>query len=130
MNTKKSAGFSIVELILAIIVGAVLFLAINVITTDYLHLGQRSRNLVLANSFTEGKVEALRNIGYSGLTTGTTDISSELPADLQSPKSASLQISDSSSGLKKVDITVNYTDQTITRTYSYSTYIGELGVGK
>ena len=111
------------------VVGLAFILLTNVAVTNYLHLSTRARQLSLANSFVEGEVEALRNQGYNALTDGTTDISSQLPAALQSPKSASVQISSPSGGIKQIDITVTYNDQ-VSRSYSYTTYIGELGVGQ
>ena len=127
---KDQRGFSIVELILAIVVGVGFIAGMDVIVNDYLHLGQNSRNLILANSYVEGKIEALRSTGYNGLSNGTTDLASELPSQLSSPRSGSMIISSPSSGLKQVDISVTYTDQGANRTYSYRTYVGELGVGQ
>lgn len=115
------------------IVGTGFILTTNVAVSNYAHLATRDRQLSLANSFVEGEVEALRNQGFNAISTGTTDISSQLPSGLQSPKSASLNVSypggNPDSGIKQIDITVNYTDQ-ISKSYSYTTYIGELGVGQ
>lgn len=129
LKTTES-GFSVVELIVAIAVGAMLVIATNGIVNTYVHVGQKSRSLLLANSYVEGKIEALRNQGYNSLTLGTTDISSELPSALPSPKSASLKVTNPSSGIKQVDIAVSYYDQGVSRSYSYTTYLGELGVGQ
>ncbi|HET9850163.1 MAG TPA: prepilin-type N-terminal cleavage/methylation domain-containing protein [Candidatus Saccharimonadales bacterium] len=125
-----TAGFSIVELIIAIAVGGLLVLATNNIINTYLHTGQKSRNLLLANSYVEGKVEALRNQGFNALNVGDSDITSELPSALPNPKSASLDITNPSPGIKQIDITLSFYDQGTTRSYSYTTYIGELGVGQ
>jgi hypothetical protein len=130
MITRKQSGFSLVELILSIVVGVGFITALNVIVNDYVHLGQYSRDLILANSYVEGKVEALRGAGYNSLNDGTTDLATELPAQLHSPKSGSMTISAPSAGIKQVDISVSYNNQGSTRTYTYRTYIGELGVGQ
>lgn len=102
----------------------------SLIIGNYSHLSGRGRNLVLSSSFVEAKVEALRSIGYNGLGDGTSDIGNELPAELAQPRSASLQISAQGAGLRQIDIIVTYSDQGTPRTYSYRTYIGELGVGQ
>ena len=99
MRQVSNRGFTIVELVIAIVVGGVIFATAGVAISNYSHLSGRGQNLVLANSFAEGKVESLRSISYSGLSTGTTDISGELPAGLQAPKSASLEISEPTQGL-------------------------------
>ncbi|HET9721972.1 MAG TPA: hypothetical protein VFP32_02995 [Candidatus Saccharimonadales bacterium] len=111
------------------IVGLIFLLSANVAITNYVNIGQRSKSLLLANSFAEGKVEELRSIGYNGLTLGTTDISSQLPSALKLPRSASMQITSPQAGLKQVDITISYTESG-SRSLSYTTYIGELGVSQ
>lgn len=90
----------------------------------------RSRDAVIANSYAEGKVEALRSQGFLGLTDGTTNLTSELPPELQAPRSASMTISSQSTSIKRVVLTVTYSDRGTARTYQYTTYIGELGVGQ
>lgn len=130
-QTKKisNEGFSIVELIIAIIVGTGFFLTINSAVNSYVHLATRNRSLVLANSFAEGEVEALRNQGYNSINTGITSLTSQMPSGLHSPKSSSMTVTTPTAGIKKIDITVTYKDQ-VSRSFSYTTYIGELGVGQ
>ena len=127
---QNEEGFSIVELVIAIVVGATFILATNVIIDNYIHLGQRGRNLTIANSYTEGKVEAIRNIGYNALDDGVSDISSDLPTQLTGPKSGSITISQPQTGLKQIDISITYNDNGTSRTSTYRSYIGELGVGQ
>lgn len=130
MKQPDKHGFTIVELLLAIAVGTIYAISINTVSTTYMRTGQEVRNLSIANAYVEGKIESLRNAGYNSLATGTTNITSELPTQLLSPRSASLQISAPSSGIKQVDVSVTYNDQGTQRTYSYTTYLGELGVGQ
>lgn len=115
------------------VVGTGFILVTNLAVNNYVHLANRDRQLTLANSFAEGEVESLRNSGFNAINTGTTDLSGQLPSDMESPKSASLNVTyqggNPDSGVKQIDITVNYTDQ-VARSYSYTTYIGELGVGQ
>lgn len=125
---NKSEGFSIVELILSITIGVLFITSLTQITNNYVSLGQKSRNVILSNSYVEGKVEALRNIGYNGLNVGTTDLSSELPAQLPTPRSATMTVTSPSNGLKQADISVTYNDKGKVQTYSYTTYVGELSV--
>jgi len=128
MKHSNSEGFSIVELILSITIGVLFITSLTQITNNYVSLGQKSRNVILSNSYVEGKVEALRNIGYNGLNIGTTDLSSELPAQLPTPRSAAMTVTSPSNGLKQADISVTYNDKGKTQTYSYTTYVGELSV--
>jgi len=126
----NQAGFTLVELVVTMLVGTIFLLALNDSVTSYLHTGKQVQDLTIANSYVEGKIESLRNTGYNALTIGSTNITSELPSSLKPPRSASLQVTAPQTGLKKVDISVTYNDQGASRTYSYTTYIGELGVGQ
>lgn len=127
---KQDGGFTIVELLITLLVGAVMVTGLNAIVVSQSFLGERSRDLVLANSFVEGKFESLRSLGFLGLNDGTTDITSELPTELNNPRSGSIVVTPHSSGTKKIAITITYNEQGRPRTYSYSTLIGELGVGQ
>lgn len=126
----KEDGFTIVELIVALVVGSILVGVVNLVFTNQSYLSQRVRDTVLANAYAEGKVEALRSAGYLGINNGSTDITSELPSELNAPRSGSLVVSTPSDGLKQVDLTINFNEQGTPRTLSYRTYIGELGVGQ
>ncbi len=133
MKTTKPAalpGFTIVELLVTIALSGIIVGSLSQVTTSYLHLSQRGRYLNLANAYVEAKVETLRNQGYSSLTPGTTNISSELPSQMPPVRNASMVIGSPSGGLKQVDISVSYTDQGQSNSYNYTTYIGELGVGQ
>lgn len=112
------------------IVGTMMIGSAILILTSHLHLSQRGRDLVIANAYIENKIEGLRSIGFAGLSDGTTDITSELPTELNAPRSGSYVISSPSSAVKRVVVTITYNDQGDNRTYSYTTYIGELGAGQ
>lgn len=131
-NREKTSesGFTIVELLITLVVGAVLVTGINSIVVSQSFLAQRSRDLIIANAFVEAKVEELRSLGFSGLSNGTTVITGQLPTELSTPRSASQVITSYSGAIKKVVYTINYNEQGASRTYSYSTFIGELGVGQ
>lgn len=126
----SDSGFTVVELLVAIIVSAIVIGTINLALVNLIHVGKRNRDLVLVNAYVEGKVEALRSAGFKSLTNGTTDISSELPTGLTPPRSGTMVVSSVDVSTEKIDISVTYNDQGANRTYSYTTYIGELGVGQ
>src|SRR6478609_4449888 len=102
MKYRNVAGFSIIELILAIVVGTTFLGSMSLVTNSYTNLGKRSRNLVLANAYAEAKVEGLRNSGYNSLSIGTTSLTAELPSQLPG-RSGSLVISQPQTGLKQLD---------------------------
>ncbi len=129
-DISASAGFTIVEVLVSIAVAAIVTTSLNQVVTTYLHVSQRGRYLNLANSYVEAKVEAMRNIGYSGLAVGTSSLTSELPSQLPPSRSATMAIIDLGGGIKKVDLSVSYFEQGQSNAYAYTTYIGELGVGQ
>lgn len=122
-------GFTVVELLVTIIVGGILIVGINTLYTTQSYINQHGRDQVVANAFIEGKVESLRSQGFLTLNNGTTDITSELPDELNDASGTQV-ISSQNDATKKVVLTVNYNEQGANRTYVYTTYIGELGVGQ
>lgn len=128
--TTESKGFTIVELLVTMIVGGLLAGSVALFLAQHTHLAQRGRDVSVTNSFVENKVESIRSAGYLSLTDGTSDITSELPSELKPPRSASLVVSSESASIKQVDISVTYNDQGAARTYTYTTFVGELGVGQ
>lgn len=129
MKKEGQAGFSIVELILAIVVGITFISSMNLVVDNYTDLGKRNRNLLLVNSFAEAEIEQLRNNTYNSLNIGTTSLTSQLPSQLPDA-SGSMTVSQAQTGLKQIDLTISYNDLGTTRTYTYRTYEGELGVGQ
>lgn len=130
MKKLSQDGLTIVELLVTIAVAAVVITALTEVVTGYLHIAQRGRYLSLANSFAESEMEALRNQGYNSLTIGSTSLTASLSNQLPPSRSASMSITSPQTGLKQIFITVSYTDNGVSSTYSYTTYIGELGVGQ
>jgi prepilin-type N-terminal cleavage/methylation domain-containing protein len=130
LKQKNAKGFTLVELMVTIVVAAIVITALNEVVTGFLHVSQRGRYLNLANSFVESEVEALRNESYNSLSVGTTSLTSQLPSQLPPASSGSITISNPQAGLKQIDLSVSYNDQGVSNTYSYTTYIGELGVGQ
>jgi prepilin-type N-terminal cleavage/methylation domain-containing protein len=138
LNTQ--AGFTLIELVVA-----VAFLGIVIVAISNLFIGLRQVNRS-ANGYTiaveaaQQEMETLRNTAYSGVTVGTTDITTSLlsayPA-LLSPRSATLTVAyintDGSSaavdtGLKKVDVAVSYTDRTGTKNVQFRTWMANKGI--
>jgi len=126
----KQAGFTLVELMTAIVIGAFFVGAASTLLVNSSRIAQRSRDVAVANSFAEDKVEEQRSIGYLGLIVGTTNITTQLPAELAKPRNATLTISQHTTAVKKVLLTMEYNDQGKQKTYKYTTYVGELGVGQ
>lgn len=128
--TKNTSGFTIVELLIAISVFAIIIPALASFLNLLSVINDRARDTAVVNALVENKAESLRSISFVGITDGTTDFTGELPGTISTPRSATYNISSLSTSLKQVDVTVAYNDHGQTRTLSYRTYIGELGVGQ
>ena len=131
MKRKLSSdGFTLVEILVAMVVAAIVVGSLSQVVTSYVHVSSRGRYLNLANSYVEAKIEALRNDGFNALSTGTTSLTGELSTQLPPSRSASMVVTIPITGIKQVDITVSYKDNGQTNSYGYTTYLGELGVGQ
>lgn len=127
---KKNQGFTVVELLIAIGVFAVIVPSLAGFLNLLSIVNDRARDTSVINALIENKVESLRSISFVGITDGTTDFTAELPDTISEPNSATYEVSSLSSSLKAVDLTVTYNDHGQNKTMTYRTYIGELGVGQ
>ncbi len=132
LNQKNEQGFTVLEVLITIVISGFFIISMSTIVKNLNVLNARTRDLTVATAFVENKVEALRNSTYLALPADGTsvDFSSEIPATLTSPRTATFVVSDIGLALKRVDITLSYNDFGETRTVNYSTSIGELGVGQ
>lgn len=130
MAKKTEQGFTIIELLVTIAVVGILVPTLAGFVNTLNRFNDRARDLTLVNSLAENKIESLRSIGYSGVSTGTTSFDSELPATLGSPRSASYTVTAPHTGIKQIDLTISFNDHGTTQTVDYRTFVGELGVGQ
>ena len=130
MNKKRQKGFTVVELVVAIVIAGIIIPAIAVALNNLTAINHRARDLALANAAAQNKVESLRSIGYNSVNNGTVDFSAELPGSMGSPKTASYSVSSPTTGEKQIDVNISFTDYGVTRNLTYRTYMSELGVGQ
>lgn len=126
MKHSKESGFSIVELIVAIVLFGIAIPAVAGLISVLTQMNDRTSDTVAINSIAENKIESLRSKGFNGVPVGTTTFTNELPGYLPTPKTASYVISQLSPSVKVVDVTVT----TAGIQTNFKTYIGELGVGQ
>jgi type II secretory pathway pseudopilin PulG len=124
------SGFTIVELVTTIVIAGFIIPAVALALTNLTAVSYQARDLALANMLAQNKVESLRSIGYNSISTGTTSFSSELPAQMGAPKSASYTVTTPQTGIKQVDLSISYTEYKVSRTVVFKTYVSELGVGQ
>lgn len=123
-------GLTIVELIVAMVVGAILAGSVNTIYTNQTYLSQNARDRALINAYAEGRIESMRSAGFLQLNDGTTNVTPELPTEINPPRNGTLTITSPSPGVKRAVIVVSYNSQGKQLSETYTTYIGELGAGQ
>jgi len=131
LHTKRQAGFTLVELLVAVIV---LSIAITGIASLYytMQIAQaRAQNLDLATRAARTEIEILRNNSYNSLTPGSTiDFTASLPSSLPHDKKGTVDVTQPVDGLRHVDVTITYTDFGKTETVKLSSNIGVIGIGQ
>lgn len=130
MNNDSQRGFTIVELVIAIVLAGIIIPAVAIAITNLSVANKLARDQALANMLAQQKIETLRSAGYNSLNDGNTSFTSELPNTIGSPRSASYTISSPETGVKQVDINISYSEYNATKNLVYRSYISELGVGQ
>lgn len=135
MPKKNEQGFTAIELLISISMIGIIVPSIIGLTTTINRLNNRANDMNIINSLVENKIESLRSLGFTGLSDGTTTFTDELPASIDSPRSATYTISnpapvEDNQDIKQVDILITYTDQNKSQSVSYKTFVGEVGVGQ
>ena len=136
MKKINHDGFTIIELLVAILLFAILVPTLITFLTSIDSLNKRANDLALVNSTLENKVEALRSQGYNAVTIEpdgsprVVDFTDELPDRLSAPKSASYTVSQSVQGLKQIDVAITYHSINGPQDVELRTYLGEIGVGQ
>ncbi|HVI60713.1 MAG TPA: type II secretion system protein, partial [Candidatus Saccharimonadales bacterium] len=128
MNERQS-GFTLVELLVTIaIVGittaslASMFISIQKIQHQTLHVDGATRAA-------QREIESLRNDNYASLTPGQTiNFTSQLPDNLPPGSSGTVQVSQPSNDLRRVDVTVTYKENGKQRNITLSSLIGVIGI--
>lgn len=126
MNKYTQSGFTITELIVAIVLFGVSIPAIALLIGTLTQLNDSATDTVLATSIAENKVESLRSKGFNAISNGTVSFTSELPEELPIPRTASYTVSTVDPSLKRASVTISYGG----KESKFETYIGELGVGQ
>jgi hypothetical protein len=116
--------------VVSIVVAGIIIPSVALALNNLAAINHRARDLALANTIAQNKVETLRSIGYNSVSSGTVSFSSELPSSMGSPRSASYTISSPVTGEKQIDVNITYTDYGGSKNLTYRTIISELGVGQ
>ena len=127
--SRNSAGFGIVEILIAIVLLGTVSLSLVGMFQGILYIQSAAGYRKSATLAAQRQIESLRNSNYNDLTAGTNIMfTSALPADLPSPKTGSAAITEPVAGLKRVDITVTYRHAGQDKQVKVSSMIGVIGI--
>lgn len=136
MNQKKitlrsSDGFTLVELLITIAVIGIAAIGIASLFYNIQYTQRHSRYVDAATRAAQREVEILRNNSYNNLSAGQTiTFTSDLPDTLPGTKSGIVNVSEPSPGLKRVDVTVSFTDHGKEQQVKVSSLIGVIGLSQ
>lgn len=131
VKINQPEGFTLIEMLITIVVLGIAITAISMLYFDMQNVQTASRNLDLATRAAQTEIEVLRNNSYNSLTPGQNiDFTSSLPAQLSGGKSGTVVVSQPADGLRRVDVTVDYTDNGTAKSVELSSTIGVIGIGK
>lgn len=126
---RQDQGFTLVELVTAVVVLGIVGASI---TGLYLNIQQSQIGASYLESATRAaqrEVESLRNSNYNNLTPGVNiDFSDELPNNLPNGSVGTVEVSEPSSGIRRVNVNVTYTHNGSVREVELSSLIGVIGI--
>jgi prepilin-type N-terminal cleavage/methylation domain-containing protein len=128
---QQDSGFTLVELMVTIVVLGLVITGIGGLYYVMQVTEVRSQRLDIAMRAARTKIESLRNNGYNALTPGSTiTFTNELSSALPSDRTGTVVVSQPLPELRRVDVTVQYTDYGKQQTVTLSSNIGVIGIGQ
>lgn len=131
VSTNQQTGFTLVEMLVTIIVLGLAVAALAGLFFEMQQVQTESAHLDLATRAAQTEIEVLRNNSYNSLTPGQNiNFTSSLPAALPADKSGTVVVSQPVAGLRRVDVTVTWSDGSKPQTVELSSTIGVIGIGQ
>jgi len=128
---KGQSGFTIPELMVAIVFMGFAFIAIASLYLDIQRVQEQTGYIQIASHAAQTEIESLRNSNYNSLDDGQNiDFSSTLPTTLPGPRTGTVAVTSPMTGLKRVDVTVQYTDHGSTHQVELTSLIGVIGISQ
>jgi prepilin-type N-terminal cleavage/methylation domain-containing protein len=125
----QQSGFTLVELMAAVVTFGVVSVGLAGLFLSLQNVQRESAYLESATRAAQQEVESLRNNNYNQLVDNTT-LAFMVPSTLPQPRSGSVDISEPTPGVKRVNVTVSYTDHGEKRDVKVSSLIGVIGISQ
>ena len=132
MLSNEQRGFTLIELVLASTFIATAAVGLMTLFSSTARMNRQGQNLSLTTQLAQQKLEEYRNIPYTSIspTPPVVDFATQLPSQIPSPRTATINITETEPGLKKIDIAITYPDYGATRSIQVSTYVTSRGINK
>jgi prepilin-type N-terminal cleavage/methylation domain-containing protein len=122
-------GFTLIELLITIMVLGIIMVSLAGLYSVMQNASTKSQHYDLAVRAARTEIEDLRNTGYDTLAPGSTiNFTSSLPSGLPANKSGTVAVSRPMPGLRRVNVTVTYSDFGQQQTITLSSDIGIIGI--
>lgn len=126
---NKQQGFTIVELLVATLIIGIVAASISTLFISINTLQRKTARIDSATRAAQREVEMLRNDNYASLTAGQSlSFTDRLPNSLPADRNGTVTVSEPSPDLKRVDVTVTYTDSGKQERIVLSSLIGVIGI--
>ncbi len=130
-RTPKDSGFTLVELLVTLIVLGIVITSMGGLYYLMQITEVQSQHYDLAVRAARTEIEDLRNNGYNSLNPGSNiNFTASLPASLPKGKTGTVAVSQPVDDLRRVDVTISYTDYGKAQTITLSSEIGVIGLGQ
>lgn len=128
-RTPDESGFTLIELLVTMVVLGIVITSLAALYYEMQITQVQSQRYDLAVRAARTEIEDLRNSGYDTLSPGTNiDFTSSLPSGLPAGKNGTVVVSQPTADLRRVDVTITYTDYGISKTVELSSDIGIIGL--
>jgi prepilin-type N-terminal cleavage/methylation domain-containing protein len=125
------SGFTLVELIVTIVVLGIVMVSLAGMYDLMQIASVQAQHYDIAVRAARTEIEDLRNNGYTSLTPGNNiDFTANLPTALPHNKTGTVIVSQPLDDLRRVDVTIAYTDYGKARTVELSSNIGVIGLSQ
>jgi len=128
---RSQGGFTLIELLVTIVVLGIVIGSLGGLYYIMQIAEVRSQHYDMAVRAARSEIEALRNNGYASLTPGSTiDFTSLLPSSIPANRHGTVAVSEPVTDLRRVDVTITYTDYGKAQSITLSSNIGIIGLGQ